>query len=529
MRRVAVAVAVLALGALAPAAQAASQSAARKAAERVLLAGADIVNPQPHGFGRAAQRRGFRRVVAIHRMKRALPARAVIGQGVQRKKNRKAGRRTFLFWGDYAPGAGFVHPSRLALVDARTGKVYRVQDISFWPEVNRKRVFTKGRGRFTRPRRPAPRAAVVPGFANDCVVTIGDRTDPYFLKGIAAINRMAQRHGMPVSAARRVRDLGPAIDGLAKRNPPCKDVMIYIGGHGWAPQNSTVKLTNGSPVAMSDKARVTIKAPGGGGQPPIEENVDLDDIKKLVHDRPNLTFKLAVESCFSGRWTVIMAEPNVRITVTSSLGSEVTFLAVTHAQKGMQVNGQLQFDESASVGTPDAADDPPPFTKGLTEAVDNWASDPANQNKELGAALSYSGTHHDGDRARALGWQHGRTDDRTSTRPPGPGSGGPTPFTLTVNGSYRHIGPGSSETCWGIQTNPPRPNTVVTITVHGPNNYSQSRTDSTNSSGFVRLRTPISVTGDYTADVNATADDGERASGSGSVTVTAADGTCPPP
>lgn len=194
MRRLAVALAGLALGALAPAAHAVTPAAARAAAERVLLAGADAANPQPQGFGGAAARR-FRRVVAIHRLKRVLPARAVVGQGVQRKKNRRVGRRTFLFWGDYAPGAGFVHPSRLALVDARTGRVFRLQDISWWPEVNRKRVFTKGRGRFIRPRRTPARAAVVPGFANDCVVTIGDRTDPHFLKGFAAINRMAQRHG----------------------------------------------------------------------------------------------------------------------------------------------------------------------------------------------------------------------------------------------------------------------------------------------------------------------------------------------
>jgi hypothetical protein len=336
---------------------------------------------------------------------------------------------------------------------------------------------------------------------------------------------------MPVAAAGRVRDLGPKIDELARRNPPCKDVMIYIGAHGWAPQNSDVKLPNGGAVAKSDKARVAIKTPAGGGKPQIEENLDFDDIKKIVHDRPSLSFKLVVESCFSGRWTLMMAEPNVRITLTSARVSEVTFLAVTHAQKGTQSQWALQFDDSAPVGDPDGPDDPPPFTKGITEAVDTWASDPANQNRELGAALGYAGTHRDGDRARALGWQNGRTDDRTSERPPGPipGSGG-GPFSLTVKGSYRHIGPGSSETCWGIQTNPSRPNTVVTITVNGPNSYSQSRTDSTDSNGFVRLRTPISETGTYTASVNATADDGNTASASGSVIVSyPAPGTCPPP
>jgi hypothetical protein len=294
-----------------------------------------------------------------------------------------------------------------------------------------------------------------------------------------------------------------------------------------------VKLPSGDPVAKSDKARVTIKSTLGGGANPtvVEELVDFDDVKKIIHDRPNLTFKLAVESCFSGRWTLLMAEPNLRITLTSARSSEVTFLAVTHAQAGTQSQGTIYWNEDAPVGKPDGPDDPPPFTKGMTQAVDDWSENPANLNGELGQALGYAGTHREGDRARALGWQHGQTDDRTSTRPPGQGGGGarPTPFSLNVAGSYRHVSAGSSETCWGIQTNPPRRNAQVTITVRGPNSYSQSATGSTDSNGFVRLRTSINQTGTYAAEVNATAEDGATASGNGSVTVNyPADGACPP-
>jgi hypothetical protein len=170
---------------------------------------------------------------------------------------------------------------------------------------------------------------------------------------------------MPSAPARLVKDLGRAIDRLAAANPPCKDVMIYIGGHGYAPEGSKV------PAAQSDKARVRIKVPAGGGQPASEDDLGLEDIRKLVRDRPNLSFKLVVESCFSGRWTLAMAEPNLRITLTSSRQDEVTWLAITHAQAGRQVDGSLQWDESAPVGKPDDPDDPPPFTKGLTQAVDD--------------------------------------------------------------------------------------------------------------------------------------------------------------
>ena len=53
----------------------------------------------------------------------------------------------------------------------------------------------------------------------------------------------------------------------------------------------------------------------------------------------------------------------------------------------------------------------------------------------------------------------------------------------------------------------------MTLTVNGPGGYSMSRTGVTNASGFVRLRTPISNTGTYSASVNAAAEDGATASG----------------
>jgi hypothetical protein len=229
MQRLAVAFVVLALGGLAPVARAVTPQQARAVAEQAIAAGADAGPFEAHGALLSAPRRPFRPVVEIHRLKRALRRGAKVGQGVERARRAKTvKRRSFMFWGDYAPGAGFVHPSRIVLIDAATGKVAFNRLISWWPEVNGKRVFVRGRGRLARPNvGPVARtAAIVPGFRSDCVVTIGDRTDPYFLKGMAAVTRMANRTGMPVAAAKRVRDLGPKIDELARRNPPCKDVMI---------------------------------------------------------------------------------------------------------------------------------------------------------------------------------------------------------------------------------------------------------------------------------------------------------------
>jgi hypothetical protein len=465
----------------------------------------------------------------------------LVGQGVERaRRGHRAKRRAFLFWGDYAPGAGFVHISRLVLIDARSGKVNLNRLISWWPEVNGKRVFARHRGRLARPRvGPVARgAAKVAGFKDDCLVTIGDRTDPYFVKGMAAMSRMANSTGMPSAAAQRVRDLADRIDELARKG--CKDVMIYIAAHGFAPQNSSVKTPSGDPVAKSEKARVRVrsKAPGGGV---IEEDLDFDDVKKIIHDRAHLTFKLVVESCFSGRWALLMAEPNLRVTITSARSSEVTFLAVTHAQAGVQENGQIKFDDSAPVGKPDSADDPPPFTKGVTQAIDEWSEDPANQNKDLGEATGHAGTHREGDRARGLGWQHGVTDDRTDERPPRQGCAqlpapslcqppGQQAYEVSMTGSYRHIAPGSSEVCWDIRTVPPRPNAEVTVRTSGPGVVGGgSQSVRTDDNGFVRVRVAIDSLGTYSGDTEVVAPDGAARSTSGNVTVGSAQGTCPPP
>jgi hypothetical protein len=543
MRRLAVAFAVLALGAVTPAAEAVTPQQARAVAEQAIAAGPDATPFEARGPLLSAQRRRFRPVVEIHRLRRALRKGALVGQGVERaRRGSRVKRRSFMFWGDYAPGAGFVHPSRIVLIDAASGKVSFNRLISWWPEVNGKRVFTRGRGRLARPNVGPARArgaALVPGFRSDCVVTIGDRTDPHFLKGMAAITRMANRTGMPSAAAQRVRDLGPKIDELSTRNPPCKDVMIYIAGHGYAPQNSTVKLPNGDPVARSDEAQVVIKSKAPGGTI-VEEDLNFSQVKKIIHDRPHLTFKLVVESCFSGRWTRLMAEPNLRITLTSSRQSEVTFLAVTHAQRGMQVDGTMRWDTSAPVGKPDAASDPPPFTRGVTEAVDGWSENPANQNGELGQALSHAGQNRQGDRARALGWQHGQTDDRTGERGPGPGCQvqpqppcqppGQVAYEVSVTGRYRHIGPGSSEVCWDIQTIPQRPDAEVNVQTSSPGVVSGgNQSVRTNSSGFVRVRVRINSFGSYSSSVSVVAQDGAARTGNGNVTVGPEDGTCPAP
>ena len=207
MRRLAVAVAVLALGAAAPTAQAVTPAQARDAAARVLMEGAWALDPQPEPYGSAAQRRRFRPAVAIHRLKRILPRGTRVGQGVINKVRLLRGR-TILFWGDYAPGGAFVHPSRLAFINPshRTGCSAPTTSRG-WPEVNGKRVFVRGRGR--------PRGRPLDGAPGRCPPRFSTVTASSTIVATSTVSILPEghrrrsrawptRHGMPVAAARRV-------------------------------------------------------------------------------------------------------------------------------------------------------------------------------------------------------------------------------------------------------------------------------------------------------------------------------------
>jgi hypothetical protein len=135
MRRLAVPLAVLALGAAAPAADAVTPQQARAVAEQAIAAGPDAGPFQHHGALIPAQRRRFRPVVEIHTLRRVLRAGTLVGQGLEgRRKMYRVKAPAVLAWGDYAPGAGFAHPSRLVVVDRRTNRVVHNRVIGWWPE-----------------------------------------------------------------------------------------------------------------------------------------------------------------------------------------------------------------------------------------------------------------------------------------------------------------------------------------------------------------------------------------------------------
>jgi hypothetical protein len=99
------------------------------------------------------------------------------------------------------------------------------------------------------------------------------------------------------------------------------------------------------------------------------------------------------------------------------------------------------------------------------------------------------------------------------------------PFTVSVTLAYRHLGPGNSIVCVDTVTTPAQPDVDFTLTFTGPS------TNVTRNPGLANGRDPeifnISSFGIYTATASVTVQ-GQTATGSGTVNVTEAQGTCPP-
>jgi hypothetical protein len=102
----------------------------------------------------------------------------------------------------------------------------------------------------------------------------------------------------------------------------------------------------------------------------------------------------------------------------------------------------------------------------------------------------------------------------------------PQDFTVNVTVSYRHIGPGSSETCVEITTSPPQPGASYTVTWSGPGTVGgTTRSGTLDSNGRATDRQPINQFGTYTVNVSVTAG-GVTRTANGSTNVTSAQGAC---
>lgn len=352
----------------------------------------------------------------------ALPRGTPSADGVRRSVQRTRGVAApmWLFWADYAYGAGFEHPGRILLVDDRSGRVVGRLPTRWYPLVNGKTAaFATAAGyrsprflvwpaaRSTRhaasARAPSAQRGPLLSLPNDCMVMIGEHLDARFGANGARLRKVGADLGLKeVDEVNTVEGLQLRIANLVTLdNPPCKDVWIAINGHG-SPKESTGLPTTTIGYSVRDAAGTVTK---------VEQDITANQVADIIDKfRTRATFKVSVMSCYAGRWIDyfrILREPNLRIAVGSSSADETSWFHLSSGTPGAPGTSSLAGSITNTTTNPGGADE---FTNGLTQGIE----------KVLGSQADLAATGGDlakilnrafqlelgGDFAAQLGWTH---------------------------------------------------------------------------------------------------------------------------
>lgn len=454
-------------------------------------------------------------------------------------KGAPLGRKAWLFWLDQAAYAQFLHPSRLLLVDDTTGKVLRSVPMSLYPLVDGKRpaflaswpAYRAARAHVwsnipgdPATRKPsgsarvagaaAPAAATAPGraaavpkdaFKDDCLISLGLRNDPLFsgdFTGIAgwaaSVGLAAYRPGNgPGGRAPGGAELASAVTDLTgpKR---CKDVMIFISGHGYPGPRYVPAIQTGPDVA---------------GQP--WTGVRASDLQGILRAHPQTTFKIKLNGCYTGRFVdELKGEKNLLVIETAANGQEYSWgplPARFRHPDGRIIDvpahdnpGRSEFVNGNIAGLT-------AFFASLEEVQKAQEAGGSLLARSLGRAFEL-GAGSDG--ARLAGLTH---PQRFENYPD---------FTVKPLTGYRHF-TGRSEICGIFGTDPAQPNATVTARIAGPGvDGPAEKVSRTGSVGEGAFAFGIVSYGTYTVTLTVTAG-GLTRTVTSTVVVTAAPGTCP--
>lgn len=478
--------------------------------------------------------------------------------------------RAWLYWHDLARGAAFQHPSEILVVDDRTGRVLRRQAMTWWPLVNGKRPAFLGSVRARHDRRyrvfddappargtagrvalAAPRITGPPALPNDCIVVLGDRTDPLFANTFRDIAQTAQLLGVRRADARSAAELDAKIRELEAADPPCTDVVVWVAAHGYPPTGASYKHPTASgniPESRFPQVALSESVTDIYGNTTVTQTLfDGQMLRGVLAGHRDITFKLIVDACFSGRWTELMDEPNLRITLTAARRDQMgwgwfpgDYYAASQTNAVVTTTGTLIPNQTSN---PNQAQG---FTNGLDRGLVRWSgSDDAQAvtGLDLGAALKFAyGSVQMHDMGAITGMSVPQIADMTAERPhaappsagPPGGGGAQTSYSVTIGLSYRHgppAGPGGapSEVCVRVRTSPARTG-KARVRLTGPGVASGGdQTLDLEADGTALARVGINQYGDYTAGADVTAAGGAERSGAGQITVTSAPGTCAAP
>lgn len=462
---------------------------------------------------------------------------------------------TWLFWMDLAPYAHFSHPSVMVLVGA-SGKVVRKQSLAWWPLVNGKapaffapanynssryRVFSHGVAAPKAVTAQIPAAVVeawnglaVAKFPNDCIIVMSDEVDPNFAGDLKAIDATATALQLPIAHATSAADLEKQVEKLSSATPACTDIVIYLDAHGSAASGSNYTTSSGGTIGESAHAQVSLKhiqympSPTGIGFTTTTKTVRVDAtaVRKVMSAHMNLTFKLVVDSCFSGRWTELADQSNLRVILAASRSDQMSYSFIPNGTWAAQTQTGAVLTPTGASATINVTNTfmAGGFTNAVTTGLQGWAMKPGSVDLASGLVSAFNGSSTI-DASQIIGFTVPGLTNFVSQRPHAPTGQG---FNATVAMSYHHISQGQSEVCVRVTTVPPRPGAAVHLRVSGPGVVSggdQNLTLGADGSLFVRI--PINQYGDYTAGADITAAPGDTASSAGQETVTPTQGDCP--
>lgn len=441
-------------------------------------------------------------------------------------------RKLWLVWADLAFGARFQHPSKVVLVDDATGAPSKPQRLVWWPLVNGKAPFGGTGYRARRQavwsnvpiraarrapsllRAPAARVALPAGATrDDCLVTIGLRKDPDFKQDFPGVESAFRRLGVrvftpghPAGADADGRDLADAVDQMTKPPHNCKDVVVYIDGHGYeeGPTGVLVGYSYTPTVVRRGKQWYRMEP----------RTVGAADVEGILRDHRETTFKVIVDACFSGRFVLDLPKSehqNLLTLETASRADEVSWSYLrTVTKNGVVYESRTNNPGNGAPGAQGRGE----FTNGLiaglgraTGSAGEIAAAEAKGGSLLARLIARApelGKGHDlaqwaGLTAPRSGGSYGGASDVSTPKPP--------PATFAVDGTvwYQHF-TGRSAICVAFATTPAQPNASTSVTVTGGSvTGSRSQAVRLDSRGEGRVRFEIDAYGRYTVEVSVTA------------------------
>ncbi len=351
-------------------------------------------------------------------------ARVTVGEAVAHRRGRvrRLRRSSWVFWLDLAYGVRFAHHGRLLALDARSGRVLLRRRTNWFPIVNRrlvpwlrtKRGYEGRRYKvFQRPRRRRAtasgraRAAAFPRitprpqqFARDCMVTVGLFEDQKFAGDRRAMNTWADAVGLKRRNARPSRSgLNEAVDASAAEG--CRDVFVYVSGHGEPPPRSAFPRGRRARYHLGPETVGAGELDGGPAAVMVHasffefEGAVIDrssyitpqNLIDLFARRSDLTFKLKIDACFSGRFEdVFERSDNLLIAEFSSEFNEASLSNIPSNEitPKLQPNTHQPIPRGRDFVTVEDRTDNPTgageFTNGNAHGLFEWAqSAPGDQ------------------------------------------------------------------------------------------------------------------------------------------------------